>query len=259
MTVPPKLYKFDDSRRIVSFDYSIYEEIKGEELKIYDSSKYFFKAGEILAKIHSIEMNFFHRDKVIQRMDLCKFYEQYFNNVLNQLKIRDEQLFIEVQKIMNEYFDRNCYQGLKPVLLHHDYHIKNIIVDHSGDLHIIDWDSARGGIAEVDLLKIKYLNFKNSDPEVYKAFFRGYQKAREMKLTINFPLQELIWLCKMYLFESDWHLGRDENYFPKAEVYKEKIRDMVKQYKKIFKYTNDILNSSSEKGIKAFFRDELEV
>lgn len=158
--------------------------------------------------------------------------------------------------IISNYYKPECYEGLSPVLLHHEYHMQNVVIDKNGLIKVIDWDSARGGLPEADLIKIKYWNFKGNCTQNGVSFINGYNSINGTPITTNFPIHELVWLLKMYLFEGDWEMGRDSSYFPNANYYENIIRDRFCNYKWIDEYMQQAVKEPN-KAIEMFFRQSV--
>lgn len=184
------------------------------------------------------------------------YYDNFFAEVLSRLKPKNKFLYDMSKRIIDTYYSPECYKGLNPILLHHDYHMQNIVIDKNGELKVIDWDSARGGLPEADLIKIKYWNFKGNCTRDGISFINGYKSINGVPITTNYPIHELVWLLKMYLFESDWEMGRDNLYFPNANYYENIIRDRFCNYKWIDEYMKQAVKEP-ENAIELFFRQSI--
>lgn len=147
----------------------------------------------------------------------------------------DISLYNKVYRLVKEYYKEKYYEMQKPVLLHHDYDMQNLMVENlTNRVVVIDWDSARGGIPEVDFIKVKYLCLLKCNESCVREFINGYKSVRELDITMNYPIQEIIWLCKMYLFESKWKLGRDEKFYPSQQFYYNEIINACRNFEHFF-------------------------
>lgn len=251
----PEIYACDDSRKHFPFDYSLLEDIPGEHLCNNHSEDIFYKAGIILGDIHSVPVSFlgkFADERKNKGDSAVNFYSNYFKTITNQFIGRHPGLGKKVVRVLDEYFNPFAYEDLKPVLLHHDYHGRNILIRDAEEPCIIDWESSRGGIKEIDFIKYKHLTMRNCDSQKKIAFINGYHTTQPFSLTVNYILQEIIWMAKMYLFESDWPTA-DRDYFPDCEYYLYNINDYcekVKAWKDEYKYFMSNKNNSSAAILK---------
>lgn len=215
----PNLYYSNEE-----FEYSILEDIGNLEFDLNSSAEYFYKSGVLLAQIHQINTSQFGKLGATQnniqlyKKDAFTYYNYYFSQVLEKMRIRNFHLADRIATLIKNYFKSQPYVYERPVLLHHDFHSRNILINQKDQLVLIDWESSRGGVAELDLIKWKYLTFLRCNKQKQLAFISGYESIRPLPLTNNFICHELIWLLKMYMFEEDWPIEED-GYFPKKEFY----------------------------------------
>jgi Ser/Thr protein kinase RdoA (MazF antagonist) len=108
---------------------------------------------------------------------------------------------------MIEFFKENetlIEEDNEAVLLHNDFHSKNIIVND--DLNslkingIIDFDNWGIGVKAQDFVKIKHwdLDFINQ-PELTRAFYQGYNKYHKTDKDFERKIEfySLFWLLKL--------------------------------------------------------------
>lgn len=68
-----------------------------------------------------------------------------------------------------------CGKTYRPVLCHADLHAGNLLLPDDGGIRIVDWDGAKTGPAETDLMMIGGgIGGKLSDPSSVAAFREGY-------------------------------------------------------------------------------------
>jgi len=173
-----KVYKIDSSRKVFEYSYILQSKLKGKKL-VGDNKRLVEKAGEYLAKIHSIKFNKFgwiiknkiepgfdkwvdfleydleHKSKKSQKGvpgEIVKGVRKYFNNHKNLLRIRD-----------------------KPCLLHKDYHYSHILTKDKKITGVIDWEWAIAGHNELDIAKSCLWMFER-DRKLMDVFLNGYKK-----------------------------------------------------------------------------------
>lgn len=221
----PKIYYSDKSKLYFPFDYSILEFINGETLdKLKNDEALFFNSGKVLAKIHSLKVNYLgkvYEDKVPSDKSNLH-YINYFKKVINELSVYDYLLAMKVKKFVEENFCIDYYNGIKPVLLHNDFHMKNIIVTPDKDIKLIDWDCAKYAHSEIDFIKFRHLKKSNNDISNFDSLIKGYKSIKELEITPNFFVHEIIWFARMYTFEKV-NCMNISDYFPKVTYYNDKI------------------------------------
>ncbi|MBZ9618251.1 aminoglycoside phosphotransferase family protein [Clostridium estertheticum] len=220
----PNLYLSDISHKEFNFDYSILEFIEGKTLDNFNNKNLFFNSGRLLAKIHSIKSNYLGKiteDKLnISQVNF--YYTNYFNKVINDLSYYDQFLSNKINLFVKLNFDVYYYKDLNPVLIHNDFHMKNIIVSEDNKLNIIDWDCARYAHSELEFIKFKHLSPSRNDINPFINLIKGYQTIKELELTPNFFIHELIWFARMYTFEKN-NILKNYEYFPSINYYRNKI------------------------------------
>lgn len=159
-------------------DYLILSRILGKNLS-GRNRKLIRKAGEILARIHSIKFNSYGwivgRDIKPKFSNWEKFMVYDVDHKLKKLNGFVKEGLITKSRA---YFDKNrdlLKIKSKPSLLHKDYHYSHIIV-HKGKISgIIDFEWAIAGHNELDLAKSILWMFEK-DEKGEKIFLEGYKK-----------------------------------------------------------------------------------
>jgi Predicted aminoglycoside phosphotransferase len=221
----PYILMADDSKKIVPFEYSMMEVIDGHPLDERERNELFYESGKLLALIHSIGVpNYGKIDKslVYNSLNCRNYYEEYFAGILYLLKEDNQKIASAIENVIRDHYKQELYEGMCSVLLHHDFHGRNIMIQKDGNIKIIDWESSRGGVKEIDFIKLKYLTLNKCTNLSKEAFFEGYESVGGLQFTNNFLIQELMWLVKMYLFEKAVPTN-DRWYFPDSDFYKNKI------------------------------------
>lgn len=217
----PKVYFYDDSKEIIPFVYMFMEYIYGEPLNEFSSEENFFLVGNALARLHNIKVRSFGKNPLEETsISPQEYYLNYFIDAVEQCKKVDSDIASSFYDLVVTHYNPELYKDVSPVLLHHDFHSNNIIVQGDNNIKIIDWDSSRGGLPEYDFVKFKYINAIHYDDRLINSFLEGYMSLSDICLDVNYFLYEICWLMRMVVFET--HYSTDDDYYPKKEFYKEK-------------------------------------
>jgi len=158
-------------------NYILMSKIEGKELSVRNKALV-RKAGELLAKIHSIK--FPHYGWIIKDKIKPKFKNwPDFINYDMKLKFRKipgkyKQLKNNIKNIVNKNKSLLNVKS-KPCLLHKDYHSSHIIVNKNKINGIIDIEWAMSGHNEFEVAKSCSWMF-DKKPKLEKIFLEGYRK-----------------------------------------------------------------------------------
>lgn len=236
----PNIFFLDSKKDIIPFTYSIMEEIKGVSLSENSSGNTFYEVGKVLASLHKINTNSFGKEPLKNdNISPNEYYINYFNDVIKFLYRYDGGMSKTFEVVFNKYYSPKLYSNKKPILLHHDFHAQNILVNEDGAIYLIDWDSARGGIKELDFIKYKYLNLIRYNKKQIDSFFKGYTSLEKINIDINYYIYELSWLARMFIFECKFPVSN--KYFPEKEFYLCKFNELIGFIEK--SYYNNSINS----------------
>lgn len=220
----PKVFFIDLTGVRFGYKYIILEYINGTTLD-NEGKEDFYKAGQMLAKVHSNSSKFIGKvqsKKFVQsERDVEQYYLQYYSNTLKALDSINQVLANLVKTYLEGHFSIKHYKNQSPVLLHNDVHPRNIIVNN-GVVKYIDWDCARYAHREVDFIKFRHLSKTVENKENIDYFMRGYNDEYNLELTPNYKCHEIVWLSKMIVFDS-YNPVNDHNYFPDKNYYKNEI------------------------------------
>jgi len=179
----PKIRLIDTSKKLYSNAFILLSKIKGRELKKSDK-KLIVKAGEYLAKIHSIKFKKFGwivgkniEPKFNKWIDFCEYDLKL--KLKNLKKYNPDKDMI---KKLKQYFKENKSKiniKTKPCLIHKDYHFSHILVNKGKISGIIDVEWAMSGHNELDLAKSLMWMF-NGNKELEKLFLKGYKKYHKL-------------------------------------------------------------------------------
>lgn len=181
----PKIYLADVSKKILPKAFILYSKIEGENLDIYykktKNKKIIEKAGEFLAKIHSIKFPCYGwvmgngiEPRFSRWSDFLSYDIDEKLNKMSKIKKVPKNMIYKIIDYFNE--NKNLLEIKKePCLLHKDYHFSHIFVKENKISGIIDMEWATAGHNELDLAKSKWFMFERF-PEIEGYFFDGYKK-----------------------------------------------------------------------------------
>jgi aminoglycoside phosphotransferase (APT) family kinase protein len=164
-------------------NFTLMSRVPGKELSTCNP-KLVLKAGEYLAKIHSIKFSQFGwiigreiRPRFREWRDFIKYdIKSKFGKIPGKyrgLRVKIERILKENQELLDIHS--------RPCLLHKDYHASHIIVDKGKIRGIIDLEWAMSGHNEFDIVKSCLWMFAgNSKGE--RAFLDGYKRYGEINL-----------------------------------------------------------------------------
>ncbi|MBU0628651.1 MAG: aminoglycoside phosphotransferase family protein [Nanoarchaeota archaeon] len=158
-------------------DYIVLSRIIGKSISV-DNKLLVEKAGELLAKLHSIKFPYYGwiiKSKINPKFEKWGDFVLYDLNLkLGKMPFKHNELKDRVKKIIasNKYL---LDVETEPCLLHKDYHSSHILASGGKINGIIDLEWAMAGHNELDLVKSCMWMF-DKKPEMEKLFFKGYKK-----------------------------------------------------------------------------------
>ncbi|MEC9489106.1 MAG: aminoglycoside phosphotransferase family protein [Halanaerobium sp.] len=150
--------------------------INGRPVEGYVNPSLAYQLGELLAKVHSIDMPLFHLEKRTFT-DWWEGIELAFSRYLaecEQILDKDE---IERYSLLFTKFKKTSPPADGPCLVHMDFRPGNILIRDNRIQGLIDFESSRGGSADVDFTKMKLYvwdRYENSR----QHFLAGYKTIR---------------------------------------------------------------------------------
>ncbi|BBK22832.1 hypothetical protein Aargi30884_17350 [Amedibacterium intestinale] len=223
----PKIYYNDIKRGI-----SIIEFLGTTTLENELTEKNLFYTGKNLRKLHDIIVpkdSTIWISSLLSKQDVDDYYLSYYAKVIGECKVFFPKEAKLVGEIIAKRYRRGIYKHYKLSILHHDFHLKNIMI-HNNKITFIDWDSSRIGVAEEEFVKLKHLNWKYFNNAQKSAFIKGYNEDSRIVFTENFKCHEAIWLLKMLVFEyTNQELDNDSRYFPPIKYYRKEIRKIASE------------------------------
>ncbi len=223
------LIYYDESKNLIPYLFTVQEYIHGKQLhKILEqniiedfnlelsTSKFinlFENIGEILGKLHQIKFSSFYENINEIGKENEKTWSEIFHKRLNiEIQEAKKNKLSNIEE-MTDFFKENealIEEENEAVLLHNDFHSKNIIVkdDLSAAIKIngiIDFDNWGIGVKAEDFVKFKHwdLEFLNQ-PELNRAFYQGYTKYHKVDKDFEKKIEiySLFWLLKLNNFET---------------------------------------------------------
>ena len=167
-------------------NYLLMTKVEGRELS-GDDDILVKKAGEILAKIHSVKFSDYGwliNKEVNPKFKRWVDFIDYDTKLkFSKIPAKYSDLKKKVKKIINK--DRGLLDiSVRPCLLHKDYHSSHIIVSKGEINGIIDWEWAMSGHNEFDIVKSCMWMFEKK-PSLERKFFEGYKKYGKISKEFN--------------------------------------------------------------------------
>lgn len=158
--------------------------INGQAGIIENNPELAFSIGEHLAKIHLVQFNQFNDNHLSWVENLRNIFMDWISLIQDYIapKVVDLSLNFMNSSIENIPFEEQA------VLTHFDFQPNNIIINKNKVAGIIDFESSKGGSADMDFTKISWLLWK-SFPATKTAFLSGYQQIKPLpnyKITLPF-------------------------------------------------------------------------
>lgn len=240
----PKIYFFDDSKKILKRPYMIQELLKGKHPKRKPDNEFVIKMAKWFKKLHSIKSSKIEKDELKRIHDLTKWVNLFYNRVKKAQIDFDEILY---QKIL-AYFEKvlriceknkHIFRRRKQFpLVHNDPARENIFIEKSR-VRLIDWEFAGFVIGERDL--ITFLRIYQLTDKQKTLFFKtyGYPQSKTGKkqfqiLTHLMICGDLCWLVERLEAISKGKVGPKQQQRDKGKIVK-KIKKVLKESKTISK------------------------
>ena len=139
--------------------------------------------GRYAKSIHSIEVaGFGLKLEDLTQGDSRESWLAYLNYNIESLNENDELIKLKVvtqseSKVIREFFSDLRSKPFNFGLNHGDLSLKNVIVDESGKVNLLDWGSAEASIVpHHDLIQMLKMNMLENDPDdaAIHSFLDGY-------------------------------------------------------------------------------------
>ena len=165
--------------------YMIQAYISGDEGRDseFPSSHIWHQLGRYARLIHSVEVAGFGLTlQDLTQGDSRESWLEYLNYNIESLNENDELIKLRVVTQSQARVIRAIFEDLKREafnfgLNHGDLSLKNVIVDESGKVNLLDWGSAEASIVpHHDLIQMLKMNILENDPDgpAIQSFLEGY-------------------------------------------------------------------------------------
>ena len=165
--------------------YMIQSYIAGDEGResAFPPSHIWRQLGKYARLIHSIEVaGFGLKLSDLTEGDSHESWLEYLNYNIESLNEKDELIKLNVLTQSQSRITRRIFEDLKGKsfdfgLNHGDLSLKNVIVDESGKVNLLDWGSAEASIVpHHDLIQMLKMNMIENDPDDrdIQSFLEGY-------------------------------------------------------------------------------------
>ena len=153
-----------------------------------------FELGQLLGNLHTNQVENFGDEFQLAQEDTANWWA-YIDNIFQSRRPICEEIVPQdlLKKTLKKYDElfANLPQPDGPCLVHLDYRPGNILVQANNIAGLIDFESARGGSADIDFTKIKN-EVWDVFPNTKEEFLRGYATIRELPdLERTLPFYEL--------------------------------------------------------------------
>ncbi|MDP5275780.1 phosphotransferase [Chengkuizengella axinellae] len=225
LNVPHLLDTFEDEEYVMLLSY-----IDGLPPQGAINRKLAFEFGENLAKIHSVSLDYYGDINQTNTEDNKKVL---WADVINEhftLWIEDTESYLDRKlhnkcvKFINEKM-KLLTKNVNPVVCHYDFRPGNILVQDDHVVGVIDFESSRGGQAEVDFTQMKKYVWERYEG-TEESFLSGYKSVRSLP-----DLENLLPFYEFYnAFGSiAWAIRR--GYFNSPEMVTENVNKLNSMFK----------------------------
>lgn len=218
----PELLVFDDSKVIVPYDYMVCKKIAGRNLEQNwsslsekDRGLLSYQAGQLLAKIHSIEMNNFGEISMSGPFLKTNRWVEYLRHTLNYHlnEAMELNLFnLDIKRQLFDFFESKAdlFDTVKvPKLVHGDFHLGNLLFSNQNITGVLDFEWSCAGDPLFDICN----NLQDMDsqwPGSQEAFNKGYgiqefseDEIAKMKVYNMIKSIELCVVAKRFFSEEE--------------------------------------------------------
>ncbi|MHA2048014.1 MAG: dihydrodipicolinate synthase family protein [Promethearchaeota archaeon] len=221
------LVYYDETKETIPFVFSVQEYIHGkplfqllEKYRIQGISTntnrfqtLFDTLGHTLANLHQIKFeSYFKNIREIGKSKRVSYFEAFNNELENILDKTNRNKAMPINEV-KDFFKENATlieDEDEFVSLHNDFQGRNILVkEDQGIIRVnglVDFDDWCVGSRAQDFIKFEFLILQPlANPSVNSAFYNAYSES--FPINNNFrkkiEIYKLLWLLKMYNFESD--------------------------------------------------------
>jgi fructosamine-3-kinase len=174
-----------DIGKYQDFSYMIYDFIEGKSGdQIENKLEAWIKLGEYAKAINNIKVNGYGLKFSSKQNKFLESWNDYINYNLKSLNQNDKLLHLKVYdlkqlKIIKQYFHDLKNQKHKIGLVHNDLSLRNVIVNQSNKIYLIDWGCAEANIIPhsefVEILGAGHMDLAVPTQKQIDAFLQGYE------------------------------------------------------------------------------------
>ena len=240
----PEIYYLDKSNKEIPYRFCILEYIEGKKMNFFNDLNLVYELGKTLGLFH--QKTKFYMKKNEKRKTIFEYFEKYI------LNIRSKVLKNKLIELLYSFLEKINYDKCCISYVHHDFHAYNILITGEKKIKIIDWDSSRIGVSELDFIKFKHLNLYKYGFQTTKVFLDGYSQFNRLEFSPFIFLAELQWLIRMREFNRAYPLKRNTEYFLNERYFKKNIKKLLK----LLEENRELFLYDSTKIKEIFFRRE---
>lgn len=197
-------------------------------INIHDIS---MSISEFLNNLHRIKGNKYdigHYIPIIPNHDKSwkVGHELYWDYVYNNVTgLQPDDGLVKLLKAADGYFKENVssldYEG-GPVLLHNDFHFKNIIVKNNAFAGVIDWECSQYGEMDFELIHLLHWSLYPPSKDLnmtvmFNSVFREQMKSREIPMIEK---RFTIYMLEHDFMQIVWSKGnKTDEYMPRIRSW----------------------------------------
>ena len=185
-----------------------------------EEKAFYTKLAGTVSEFHSIPMKEFGYLGGGEE-SMCAFFDNEFDERVESLEEKGVYTSEELRNMKDIFMNTlKCFDDLPSVLCHGDLSKKNVMVQDSGALVLIDWDDAMGYNWMADISRFTFwmkMTYSESEYNLFReAFLEGYRGARKDEFDV---------------FEKAYHIYNAlDNLVYAIKVGNEKMATFTKEY-----------------------------
>jgi len=184
--------------------------IEGEPMKLPVDDKIVYDMGKALATLHNVKL---------EKFELNEAENDWWESIRNRFKLWMEEIDgyipLLLQKKIESYYDTHIlgnYMVDGPCLVHFDYRPGNLLVKDGKLVGVIDFETSRGGSAEIDFTKMAEYLWKDY-PDTKSVFLSGYKSLRNIPdieetlpiYTIHNAVGGIVWCVRRDKLDDEFY------------------------------------------------------
>ncbi|MCB0414976.1 MAG: phosphotransferase [Bdellovibrionales bacterium] len=190
----------------------------------------------------------FTHDKLLWEMNYGK---THLIEGLNQYNLSPSEM-----QGMNSTFDLVCQvlANEQPVVCHRDYHSRNVMIK-LGKLRVIDFQDARLGPAQYDLVSLLEDSYVQLPPDMKRFLLNYYLEKAQQEFKMNFNLDHFYKIYRIQLiqrcfkacgsFASFYNIRKDDRYLKYIQPTLKKVYDTLISFEEFKDFSRLLENSQA--------------